>query len=358
MRILTIIATILIAFTYSASAQQYVNPEVAQHQEFKKLMVMLEGTLPQIPMDIRRVTFMNIDYASGAFSQENAEYMKTEIDRVISNYGSISIISISELNTTPVLEITGSDTSITITNRSPASLKSADPLAILEIMKQYRIQGIMSGTIRYSQTLGYSLTLRITRPESREVVWTQTIETREFEPDGYTRKNLLISVGAGANSVASYTNGGATFDSDITLIQYQLGLAVRQPFNRKNSGYIALQGGAYWYSLMNSSGDPDFEEFGMLAPYIGLKLQKTLYGKNEYPGDYWGEIFISGNAIFPPNSQTIFYMNQGLIVNLSRGISLGFDLNLNLTSRNVLEDNSKQVTLNTIGYGIRAILRP
>lgn len=354
--ILFLLTGVLYGVVQAQVVQQTI---VERHLEFRKLLGLLEETLPEVPMSIRRVTFTELGSPQGAFDADEIDYMKSQIERVINEYGSLTIITIPELDRRPVLEITGTDTSITISNRSPGGLKTDDPEAVLEIMQTYRVQGEITGTIRYSPQLGYSLTLRITRPESREVVWNKTIETRDFRPVGEpaSTKQILLSLGAGANAIDNYDTGNAILGNNLVLVQFGTSVAIRQPFNRRNTGYVGLQGGAFYFNMLSTSDVPDYEEFVNLVPFGGLLLQKSLYEKSEVQHDYWIELFLSANVMFSGESQAIFYLNQGAIFNLSETIAIGVDLNLLLNSNNRLVDDDKTVTLSTLGYGIRAIFR-
>lgn len=345
------------AFAGPLRAQSDVTPEVQQYLEFKRLLDQVQRSVSQVPYEVRRVAFIRLE-ADTSVPSDQLPFMKSEIERVINATGAITLISIAELDFKPVLEISGSDTSITISNRSPGSINSGDPEAMTRIMRTYRIQGVMSGIIRYSPALGYSLSLRIARPESRELMWAHTIETRVFVPEVKLPKPkiVLVGVGAGAISVGSYDTGQAVISSDLMLANIGAGLMLRQPFNRTNSGYIGLRAAIHYLNLIDTGSNPDFESFSEIIPAGGVFLQKTFSEKSESPNDYWIELTLGGNVMFP-SSQPLFTVNQGAIFNLSEHIALGLDVQVLLNRNARLEDGNKQLTLNTFGYGFNVVFR-
>lgn len=355
-----IILLIAVMSIETAAAQSSSEREIERRLEFRQLMQNLEETLAEVPFNVQRIVFLRLEHNSARFDDERISYVRDEIESVFSGQPGITILSVPELEVAPVLKISSTDTSLTVENLSPFSATS-NPEDLLKIGEKYAIQGYLDGRIQYSEALGYQLNLRITRPESREVVWNKTIETRTFqpEPEKFEGKRTIIAAGAGLHSTFAYQVQGSTHGGDFLNVNYHAALTFRQGMTPRNSGYVGLSGKINFFSLISIDDDGSFEEFSKLVPEVGVTFFKTFIERSDIPNDHWIEAYLGVNMLFPPQSDNLFSVNQGVFLNLTDNLGIALDIQYLLSDEHILfdEDTNNSLILNNLGYGIRFLLR-
>ena len=344
----------------TATAQSNAEKEIERRLEFRLLMQKLENTLSEVPFNVQRVVFLKLEHNPVRFDDDRISYVRDEIESVFSSQPGITMLHVPELEMSPVLEISSSDTSLVVKNLSPFSASSS-PDELLKISEKYAIQGFLDGRIQYNPALGYQLNLRITRAESREVVWNKTIETRTFEPEPekFEGKRTIIAAGAGMHSTQNYQMGGSVYGGDFLTLNYSAALTFRQSMTPRNSGYVGLTGTINFISLTNIDEDGSFEEFSKMVPGLGISFYKTFIERSDIPNDHWIEAYVGVNMLFPPGNDNKFSVTQGVYLNLTDNLGISIDLNYILGEDPSLvdEETENRLNLNNLGYGLRFLLR-
>lgn len=339
---------------------QFHERDVERQLEFRLLMNMLDETLSEVPFNMQRIVFLRLEHNAERFSEDQITYIRDEIERVFAARPGITMLSVPELEVSPVLHITSSDTSLIVKNLSPFSATS-NPEDLMRIGQKYAIQGYLSGRIQYSEAIGYQLNLRLIRPESREVTWNKTIETRTFEPEPerIEARRTIIAVGAGLQSTQNYLIQGISYGGKFLTMNYAGSITFRQPMTANNSGYIGLTGGLSFISLLNRDDDGSFTEFSKLIPSAGVTFFKTFLPRMEEPVDHWLEVYLGANMFFPSGNDNLFSVNQGFYLNLSDNLGVAVDLQYLLMDTPHIgdEETNTRLNLNNLGYGLRFLFR-
>jgi hypothetical protein len=281
------------------------------------------------------------------------------------------MLALEEFEQENVLQITGTDSSLVLKNTGKEANEKENSLRLLELSRKYGVDAFLKGYVQYRNDVGYTISLELISPSTREVIWSKSLVSRDLEPEEevYKGKLTLLTVGANNTPTGGYllssANGGAggTYSGDILLLNYNVRLAFRQPINKKNSGYIGVQGGYNYYNVLpvGEEGD-DFESYNASVFDLGLVFYKTLAEKSEKENAHWVDIFIGPNLLMPSNSKNLFALTQGVNVNVAENLGVAFDVQYLFSSGPSLENSEeaqiqKTVELNTIGYGVKILLR-
>ena len=111
--------------------------------------------------------------------------------------------------------------------------------------KKYGIDAFLKGNIQYRNDVGYVISLELISPQTREVLWSKSLVSKDLEPKEEPNKGklTLIQVGASLLPTNDYLINNNSYSGEILFLDYAARIAFRQPINNKNSGYIGLQGG-------------------------------------------------------------------------------------------------------------------
>lgn len=95
---------------------------------------------------------------------------------------------------------------------------------------------------------------------------------------------------------------------------------------------------------------------------LGVVFYKTLAEKAEKENAHWVDLFIGPNLLMPSNSKNLFALTQGVNVNVAENLGVTFDVQYLFSSNPSLENaddaqTAKNIELNTIGYGVKILLR-
>lgn len=333
-----------------------------QYTQLQKLLEKLETEAEEIPFNVQRIATQRLHYDSTRITEKGYQLIKYEIERVIREEGQAQMLSLEEFEPKKVLRVTGTDSTLSLRNTSHSGTESENSIRLLELSQKYSVDAFMQGYIQYENDLGYVVSLELISPSSREVIWSKSLvsETSETEEEYYKGKLTLLTIGSSVLPTNDYAISGISYSEDILLLDYSFNLALRQPINRNASGYIGVQAGYHYYNLMSLEEKLDtYEPFSTSVFEFGTQFFKTLGPKSEMENEYWLELFLGPNLLMPSNSQNLFSLTQGVNVNLSENLGVTLDFRYLFSSSPALEDEDeiKNIQLNTIGYGLKILLR-
>lgn len=339
------------------------NSEINRRAETYMMRQITEQLVPELsdlPVNIRRMAIYKINYNANTFSNESIAYIKGEIENTFRENSPVSVISPPELDPTDKLKIIGSDSTLQVMNIKGRSLADMSPELLDGVANKYSVSGLAELTIQKRQTEGLVVIIRIISPQSREIVWSQSIAAfpvREKEKVDIG-KRVVIHFGATALQNASFTTATAP-DSNIpvntTTLNYNLALKYRQPLNEDNSGYLGIYTGA---NVLRSTESTEFETNFW---EIGISFDQAITSKTEAINDY--RLMLGADAaiwIAQGDKQgNLITFNPSLIFNLTE--NLGFEVNglIFMTERSVQDTGfgANTYTFGQYGYGVKAYVQ-
>lgn len=361
LRVSAIILIITLAATslYAQSVQRsnLVSDEIV---EFETLMHRLQSHLDEIPFNMNRIAFYNFDIDEDTFTKSGRDYLRTRIKSEFVSHSTTGIVSVPEFESLGRLNVIGTDSTLII---SSSTFTTPDETAskLLELGQKYSLDGYLEGTLQYRSREGYLLNIRLTRPSSREVVWSKNITSRNFLPEEDHDKGslVLINIGTGLLNTNQYTFGGDSYSDDLLALDYSFALTIRQPVNHNNGGYVGLVLGAHYFNLTNLNDAVEIEGMNVFYGQVGFVLTKTLFEKNHSQTDHWVDFNLGANMYIRSESNNVFTINQSVNFNLSRniGLSLNFNYLLGDNPSLKLEEESKQMHIKNMTYGFGILFR-
>jgi len=95
---------------------------------------------------------------------------------------------------------------------------------------------------------------------------------------------------------------------------------------------------------------------------VGAVFYKTIGDKANTENEHWVDLFVGPNLLVSTNSKNLFSLTQGINVNVSENLGVTLDVQYLFSSTPTLENGNdatiqKTVQLNTIGYGVKVLLR-
>lgn len=336
--------------------------KTSQYSQLQNVLTKLKAELENVPFNIQTIATQKFSYDSVRIRDQGYKLIKHEIERVFREHGRIKVLTLQEFEAQKVLYISGTDSTLSLRNTSRSASEKENSIRLLELSQKYGIDAFMKGHIQYDYSLGYVVTLELISPTSREVLWSKSLVSKSLQPEEepYKGKLTLIEAGASLIPTTGYQLQGAPYSGEILLFDYGFRLALRQPINNENSGYIGLQAGYHYYSVMpKGSEESDYQGFNSSVYEFGAKFYKTLAEKTEQENEYWLSLYLGPNLLIPANSPNLFGLSQGVNVNMSDNLGVALDLQYLLTSTPSIENENetKNLQLNTIGYGIKILLR-
>ena len=348
----------------SVLAQQGGTGRIDQAQaykQFENLLSKLEQEVQNISFDVDRIATYQISFDSTLFTRQGIRFIRYELERVFIEKGGISVLSLEEFKSRNVLHIVGSDSSLTLRNTSLSPARNNQSERLLRLSREYGIDAFLRGHVYYREALGYVISLELFNPASRAIVWSKSLISKTIEqekPDD--GKKYLISAGITQLRTGDYLINNVAYTGDLLKLDYSLRVAFRQPINERNEGYIGLQAGYHYYSLQQlGDKQPNFEPITSSVFETASLFYKTWAEKEGKNGEYWVEIFMGPKILFISNSQNTVALHQGINVNVSENLGMGLDAQYLLTESTTLEngDGSLNLELNSIGYGVKILLR-
>lgn len=358
----TLFATLLILLVVLGNA----NDGLAQKHEtgdpylMDRIVQQMDVEFNNIPVNIRRIAVYKINYNALRFTNEEIEYIRSEVEYAFREYAGLTILSPPELEPNDKMKIMGSDSTLQILNIRGRSLADVSPKFLTEITEKYGVQGLVELGIQRRKPEGLVLSIRMMNPESREVVWTKSFISNVIEPELKEDKGntSVIAFGVGSRStkgLASPDTNGVFVDSlfEKVVIDLHASYTFRQPLNSENSAYIGFTGG---FHVLKSS---QAEEFEMSLVKFGITYVQAITAKNEDINDYRVMLFLDGNIQVPIGKPTgeMFSVSPSLLLNLSKNLGLKFYGNLILSGDQINLENNQRATFNKISYGVQGVIR-
>lgn len=357
-----LIALLWANFVFGQESTNSSDNVSAQYTQMQNLLQKLEKEAVKIPFNITRIATQQIEYDTTKLTQQGYELIKHEIERTLRDQERLKVLNLEEFKDQKVLHISGTDSSLSLRNTQRSTSSKENSIRLLELSQKYEIDAFLKGEIQYRSEMGFVVMLQLISPQSREVIWSTSLISKDMDPEEEPNKGKLTLITAGASFLPTnnYLINNNIYNGDIFLLDYAAQLALRQPINNKNSGYIGVRGGYHYYNIM-----PQGEEGANYEPYdnsifeLGVIFYKTLAEKKEKENEYWIELYLSPNLLVPSGSQNMFGLAQGININLSDNLGLVLNAQYLLSSDPNIEnkEETKNIELNTIGYGLMVQFR-
>lgn len=337
----------------------------SQYVELQQVLEKLKTEVEDIPYNIGKVANQQISYDSTRITSQGFRLIEHEIERMFSEHGRINILSLEEFDEEKVLKITGTDSTLSLRNTSRSASDKENSLRLLELSQKYGVDAFLQGNVQYRADVGYVISLELISPKTREVMWSRSLVSKDMEPEEEPSKGKLTLIQAGASVLPTndYLINNNSYSGEILFLDYAARLAFRQPINSENSGYIGLQGGYHYYNVVPKNEEQsDYEPYTTSIFEVGAVFYKTIGEKSEQKGEHWVDLFVGPNLLISTNSKNLFSLTQGVNVNVSENLGITLDVQYLFSSTPTLENGNdatiqKTVQLNTIGYGVKVLLR-
>lgn len=337
----------------------------SQYAELQQVLEKLEKEVENIPYNINRVANQELTYDSTRITSQGFRLIEHEIERAFTEHGRIKVLSLQEFDEQKVLKITGTDSTLTLRNTNKSADEKENSLRLLELSQKYGVDAFMQGNIQYRNDVGYVISLELIGANNREVLWSKSLVSNDMEPEEEPTeaKLTLITMGASVLPTADYLISSNSYSGEILFLDYAARIAFRQPINSKNSGFIGIQGGYHFYNVVPKGEEQsDYEPYTSSIFEIGTVFYKTIAEKAEKENIHWVDLFVGPNLLISTNSKNLFSLTQGVNVNVSENLGITLDVQYLLSSTPTLENSDdasidKTIQLNTIGYGVKVLLR-
>lgn len=358
-----LLAILLLAVGQSVSQDN--TSEGSQYKELQQVLEKLKAEVEDIPYNIQKVANQEISYDSTRITSKGFRLIEHEVERTFTEQGRVNMLQLEEFEQENVLQITGTDSTLLLKNTSEVPNEKENSLRLLELSQKYGVDAFLKGYVQYRYDVGYVISLELISPSTREVIWSESVVSKDLEPEEETYKGKLALLTVGATNIptGTYFINQNAYNSDILLLDYSVRLAFRQPINSKNSGYIGVQGGYHYYNTLPVGEELDnYDVYNSSVFDLGVVFYKTLAEKAEKENAHWVDLFIGPNLLMPSNSQNLFALTQGVNVNVAENLGVTFDVQYLFSSNPSLENaddaqTAKNIELNTIGYGVKILLR-
>ncbi len=331
-----------------------------------QIMEDMEQELNDVPANIRRVAVYKINYSSLRFTNEEIEYIRSEIEYAFRQYAGLIVLSPPELEPNDKMKIVGSDSTLQILNIRGRSLADVSPELLLEITEKYGVQGLIELSVQRRTPEGLVVALRMMNPQSREIVWTKSFVSNEkpVVEEFDKGKTHVIKFGVGSrtgnniftpDSLVARDSSFVAGDSTLSDIIVDIGATYtyRQPLNKENSAYLGFTGG--FHVLRPREAD----EFKMTLLEFGVTYYQAIGQKIEDIDAYRVAFYLNGNVQFPLGKEDgqMFSASPGLLLNLTENLGIAVYSNITLSGETITLENTQQVTFDKLSYGIQGIIR-
>lgn len=337
--------------------------DISQYTQLRQVVNKLEKEVENIPHIIRRVATQKLSYDSTRITPQGYRLIRHEIEEAFKEYGRVKMLELEEFSRKKILHVVGTDSSLSLRNTFRGADERENSIRLLELSQKYGVDAFMKGHIQYRKQEGYVIMLELISPQSREVLWSTSLISKDQNPPPKRGRGKLTLVTAGASLVPTrqYSiNGNPYTAGEILLLDYTVRMSFRQPINSKNSGYIGLRGGYHFYNVVPKGGEATgYESYSASLFEIGAIFYKTLAPKSEIRDDFWLELYAGPNMLIAFNSNNQFGLAQGINVNLSENLGLALDAQYLFAQSPEIEnkDETRNLQLNTISYGLKVLLR-
>lgn len=333
--------------------------QVKAYKQLDGLLNKLKEEVENVPFNVNRIATHEISYDSTLFTRSGIQLIKNRIEGVFVEKSGVELVELDDRESNKTLHIVGSDSSLVLRNTSNNSENNSDKLMALG--EKYGIDAFLKGHVQYKESLGYIVSLQLFEPSSRSVIWSKSFVSEYIEGEKpYKGKTVLVSTGALNTGTDAYTINGSVYQGDVMLLDYNSDFIIRQSINQDNDGYLGIGAGYHYYSLISiGEQQQNYESISTSAFDFGVLFYKTWAEKSEQKGEYWVELFLGPKMLFMANSENSLSLKQGININVAENIGIALDFNYLLTPNTNLanQDQSKNLELNSIGYGVKILLR-
>lgn len=334
----------------------------SEYTELQQVLNKLRGEVENIPHTINRIATQSIKYDSTRLTEQGYKLIVHQVEEVFRDNGRTKVLSLEEFRRKKVLHVTGTDSTLTLRNTMRSPNERENNLRLLELSQRYGIDAFMKGNIQYRDDVGYVIMLELISPQSREVIWSKSLVSKDMDPPEKPSggKSTLVTAGASLMPTSQYMVNGNIYGGDIMLLDYSGHLVFRQAINSKNSGYIGIRGGYHYYNVVPKGDEMSgFEPYNVSIYEAGAIFYYSLAEKAESKNDYWLELYAGPNMLLISNARNQFGLAQGININISNNLGLALDAQyLFMESPQIEnEDQTRNIQLNTIGYGLKVLLR-
>lgn len=336
--------------------------DLSQYTKLQHVMDKLKEEVENIPHTITRIATQSMSYDTTRLTPQGYRLIRHEIEGVFRDHGRTKMLSLEEFRRDKVLQVIGTDSTLSLRNTMRSADERENSIRLLELSQKYGVDAFMKGDIQYRYDVGYVIMLELISPQSREVIWSKSLVSKDLNPPKKPSggKTTLITAGASLVPTNQYTVNGSMYGGDILLLDYSARLVFRQAINSKNSGYIGIRGGYHYYNVMPKGDEVNgYEPYDTSIYEVGAVFYKTLAEKAERKNDYWLELYVGPNLLMVSNGQNQFGLAQGINLNISENLGLALDAQylFNQSPEIESEDQTRNIQLNTIGYGLKILLR-
>lgn len=339
-----------------------------EYIEIENLISKVQSHLISLPLQVRRLGFQRIVFDKENIEPNKIRLIESRLADLITSSRSTRVISMSEFAQKRPIHIRGTDSTIIVTN-SVESLRNQQGETdwYQEIISKYQLDGILSGSIQYSNDVGYFLNLQLFDALNREVIWSVSVYSEDVEAGALLNKGKLwlLNVGAAFNAVSDYRMTDIAdslwtpISDGITMYDYGVTLTYRQPVGTNYSAMFGIVAGIHQLSVGYTRQDSvTFREYKKPVLEAGLAFYKTYKPKADISHDFWVEAFLSGTVYFPISERNLFVLKPGVNVNLTNNVGLTAHATYFLNPATVT-DTEKEVSMKfrTIGFGVSALFR-
>jgi hypothetical protein len=340
----------------------------------EKIQEQLNPELSDFPVSVRRVAIYKINYSALRFTNEEIEYIRTEMEYSLRQFAGLTVLSPPELEPNDKLKIVGNDSTLQILNMQGRSLADVSPEMLEEIAYKYGVQGLVELSLQRREPEGLVIGIRVMNPQSREVVWSKSFISHPpvVLPTLNQGSQYLVTFGVTSRGSDSwYRNQYANIDTTgignnfvnqaDTLIRqaltdFSVTFSYRQPLDLNNSAYIGFTAG---YHVLRST-NRDVTIFDMSLFDVGLVYYQAISEKVPDIDEYRVVFYSRANVQFPLGNNRqgeVFMLEPGLQFHLSKNIGLSVFGNLMLAGDTIKLSNKDRLTYNKSGFGFHAVIR-
>lgn len=359
-----IILVFLFAFSVGeAQAQHYfANTEIStRFTEIEILVQKLGVELETLPPNIKRVAFFDLRYDKSAIDKESYNLLKGRIESTLVNTAAIKLIGVPETLVKPQLIVTGTDSSLVVSNTFRKN--NDESTWFVELAEKYNLDAFIEANVRYEESFGYVLSLRVIRAATRDVIWSGTILSREVLKKNQLTIGRAYLVTAGinhfsANTYMTHTNNDSLLTKGVTFTNYAIKLMYRQPADDQFRGTFGVLGGIHQIIANNAESDTNFVALKKTFFEFGIGGTYSYFRKKSEINDYWLDVFGQLSIFMPVPEDNLVGLTMGANVNVSYNIGLAFHLNYLMSSPKIIEKNLFINTqIDPLGYGFSATFR-
>lgn len=337
--------------------------DLSQYAQLQEVLNKLVKDVEGIPHIVRRVATQKLAYDSTRITSQGYRLIRHKIEGVFKENGRVKMLQLEEFSRQKVLHVVGTDSTLSLRNTFRGTDERENSIRLLELSQKYGVDAFLKGNIQYRNDVGYVVMLELISPQSREVVWSTSLISKDMNPPPppSKAKKTLITAGASLMPTTEYSINQTPYTGgEIILLDYSARLTLRQEINSNNSGFVGIRGGYHYFSVLPKGEEgQSFEPYSASIFEVGALFYKTFAPKAELKNDYWLEIYVGPNVLFHSSSNNKFGLAQGININLTENLGFALDAQYFFSETPQIgnEDQTRNLQLNTIGYGLKILLR-